>query len=83
MAKDKKDTKKDKTDNKAKSESITYRVTPDKERNKWRVKADGAARAIGYYNTKEEALKKAEDLKSKNKKASLSVHKKDGKFQNR
>lgn len=74
---------KDKTDNKAKSKSITYRVTPDRERNKWRVKADGAARAIGYYNTKEEALKKVDDLKSKNKSASLSVHKKDGKFQSK
>lgn len=65
----------------AKSKSKTYRVTPDKERNKWKVKADGADRAIGYYNTKEEAVKKADELKSKNKTAKISIHKKDGKIQ--
>lgn len=74
----------DKTEKKEKapeSKSKTYRVTPDKERNKWKVKADGAERAIGYYNTKEEAVKKADQLKAKNKMAKISIHKKDGKIQ--
>jgi len=72
------------TEKKAKSvdpKSKTYRVTPDKERNKWKVKADGADRAIGYYNTKEEAVKKADQLKANNKKARISIHKKDGRIQ--
>ncbi|MGI6472467.1 MAG: DUF2188 domain-containing protein [Candidatus Methanomethylophilaceae archaeon] len=69
-----------KDDNK-KSNTKIYRVTPDKERNKWRIKADGAERAIGYYNTKAEALKKAKELKSKNADAKISVHGKDGKIQ--
>ncbi len=73
--------KESKTKSDSKPESKVYRVTPDKERNKWRVKADGADRAIGYYNTKAEAVKKAEELKNKNKNARLSIHKKDGKIQ--
>ena len=63
------------------SNSKIYRVTPDKEKNKWKVKADGAERAIGYYNTKEEAVKKVDQLKAKNKMAKASIHKKDGKIQ--
>lgn len=66
---------------KKKTNSKIYRVTPDKERNKWRIKADGAERAIGYYNTKAEAMKKARELKSKNENAKISVHGKDGKIQ--
>lgn len=69
------------TDSKAKSKSKTYRITHDKDENKWRVKADGAERSIGYFNTKAEAEQKVKDLKAKNKDAKVSVHKKDGKFQ--
>ncbi len=68
-------------DNAKKSNLKIYRVTPDKERNKWRIKADGAERAIGYYNTKAEAMKKAKELKSKNENTKISVHGKDGKIQ--
>lgn len=75
-------TEKTKTKTKtAASNSKIYRITPDKEKNKWKVKADGAERAIGYYNTKEEAVKKVDQLKSKNKMAKASIHKKDGKIQ--
>ncbi|MGE0015628.1 MAG: DUF2188 domain-containing protein [Candidatus Methanomethylophilaceae archaeon] len=66
---------------KPKSNSKTYRIVRDKEKNKWRVKADGAKRAIGYYNTKVEAEQKVKELKAKNKEAKVSVHKMDGKFQ--
>lgn len=68
-------------DSKRKSNYKIYRVTPDKERNKWKIKADDAERAIGYYNTKAEALEKARDLKSKNENVKISVHRKDGKIQ--
>jgi hypothetical protein len=66
---------------KPKSGSKTYRIVHDKEENKWRVKADGAKRAIGYYNTKVEAEQKVKELKANNKDAKVSVHKMDGKFQ--
>ena len=57
-----------------------YRVTYDKEQGNWVVKMDGADRASRRCATKEEALKIAKELAEK-KDASLSVHKKDGKFQ--
>ena len=57
-----------------------YRVTFDKEQGNWVVKMDGGDRASRRCATKEEALKVAKELAEK-KDASLSVHKKDGKFQ--
>ncbi|MDN5357706.1 MAG: hypothetical protein PWR17_875 [Candidatus Methanomethylophilaceae archaeon] len=71
----------DERDAKPKSNSKTYRITHDKSENKWRVKADGAKRAIGYYNTKVEAEQKVKELKANNKEAKVSVHKMDGRFQ--
>jgi len=64
-----------------KSNSKTYRITHDKDENKWRVKADGAKRAIGFYNTKVEAEQKVKELRANNKEAKVSIHKMDGKFQ--
>lgn len=58
-----------------------YKVEKDKEKNKWVVKAVGAQRAIGYYNTKDEAIAKVNSLTSKNTNATATVRKTDGTFQ--
>lgn len=66
---------------KAKSTSKLYRLTFDKDKNKWVIKADGAQRALASYNTKAEAEARLDELTAKNKDAKKSIHKKDGKFQ--
>ena len=57
-----------------------YRVTYDKEKANWVVKKDGGMRATKRFRTKQEALDYVEGLCDR-KGASLSVHKKNGKFQ--
>ena len=57
-----------------------YDVVYDKERLDWVVKKRGGQRATQRFRTKEEALKRAKEL-AENQDASLSVRKKDGKFQ--
>ena len=76
----KEEPKKEETEISKKERLNRYRVTYDKEQENWVVKMDGAERASRRCATKEEALKVAKELAEK-KDASLSVHKKDGKFQ--
>jgi len=64
-----------------KADAKKYQLELDKEKNKWKLKAIGATRAIGYYNTKEEATKKLNSLLAKNASATATVRKADGKFQ--
>jgi hypothetical protein len=70
-----------KTESDSSGPSVTYRITYDKDKNKWIVKGDGAQRALASYNTKAEAEARVNELLSRNKNARKSVHKKDGKFQ--
>ena len=79
-AKKEEESKKEETEVSKKDKPNRYRVTYDKEQGNWVVKMDGANRASRRCATKEEALKVAKELAEK-KDASLSVHKKDGKFQ--
>lgn len=57
-----------------------YRVIYDKENKEWMVKKDGAQRVIRRVKTKAEALELANQFAT-NQDLSISVQKKDGKFQ--
>ena len=57
-----------------------YMVTFDKEEREWVIKKTGADRASRRCKTKQEALEIVEKL-SENQDLSVSVKKKDGKFQ--
>ena len=57
-----------------------YRVMYDKEDKLWKIKKDGAKRIIDSKKTKEEALKRVQEL-SNSQEANFVVYKKDGKFQ--
>ena len=57
-----------------------YRVTYDKDKKDWVVKKDGAQRATKRFATKEEATAFDKEI-AKNHDSSLSIHKKNGKFQ--
>ena len=57
-----------------------YRVIYDKDNKEWLVKKDGATRVIRRVRTKAEALELANQF-TENQDLSLSVQKKDGKFQ--
>lgn len=64
----------------SKSSKTKYNVTFDKEKNDWVVKKAGSERATKRCRTKKEAMEVIENLASK-KDISISVKKKDGKFQ--
>ncbi len=57
-----------------------YRVVFDKEDGMWKIKKDGAKRVIDSKKTKEEALKRVQEL-SQSQDTKFVVYKKDGKFQ--
>lgn len=57
-----------------------YRVVFDKEDGLWKIKKDGAKRVIDSKKTKEEALKRVQEL-SQSQDTKFVVYKKDGKFQ--
>lgn len=57
-----------------------YRVSYDKETKEWLIKKDGAQRVIRRCRTKAEALELANQF-AENQDLSISVQKKDGKFQ--
>ena len=57
-----------------------YRVVYDKDNKEWLIKKDGATRIIRRVKTKAEALELATQF-AENQDLSLSVQKKDGKFQ--
>lgn len=63
-----------------KAVKAVYRVSYDKEAKEWLIKKDGAQRVIRRCRTKAEALELANQF-AENQDLSLSVHKKDGKFQ--
>ena len=63
-----------------KARKAVYRVVFDKEDGLWKIKKDGAKRVIGSRKTKEEALKRVQEL-SENQDSKFVVYKKDGKFQ--
>ncbi len=65
---------------KGKETKAIYRVIYDKENKEWMVKKDGATRVIRRVRTKAEALELATQF-AENQDLSLSVQKKDGKFQ--
>lgn len=65
----------------APKETKTWHVTFDEGKNKWVIKARENGRATASFNTKEEALAKAKELKKNNEGSNIVVHKKDGKFQ--
>ena len=69
-----------KSESKAKKDLGAYRVVYDKEDRLWKIKRDGAKRVIDSYATKDEALKRVDELCESNN-AKVYVHKKDGKFQ--
>ena len=57
-----------------------YRVIYDGENKEWMIKKDGATRVIRRVKTKAEAMEIANRL-AENQDLSLTVQKKDGKFQ--
>ena len=57
-----------------------YRVVFDKEDKLWKIKKDGAKRVIDSKKTKDEALKRVQEL-SESQDTKFVVYKKDGKFQ--
>lgn len=63
-----------------KEELGIYRVSFDKDLNKWLIKRDGATRVIASYVTKDEALNRVKALSEAND-VGYVVKKKDGKFQ--
>lgn len=65
-----------------KGESVTtrYRIVYDRESMTWVIRKDGSTRAFRRVKTKKEALEIAKEL-SKKQDVSVSVHKRDGKFQ--
>ncbi|MBP5308917.1 MAG: DUF2188 domain-containing protein [Clostridia bacterium] len=62
------------------AKKAVYRVVYDGENKEWMIKKDGAARVIRRVKTKAEALEIAGRL-ADNQDLSLTVQKKDGKFQ--
>ena len=58
----------------------TYEVVYDKEQENWVVRKRGGLRATRRFRTKEEAVQYSKEVAT-NQNASLSIHKKDGKFQ--
>ena len=64
----------------AKSSSKTYMLTYRAEQRKWAIKIKGGEKVIKYFNTKAEAEEYLEEL-ADNQGASVSIKKKDGKFQ--
>ncbi|MBO7378005.1 MAG: DUF2188 domain-containing protein [Clostridia bacterium] len=68
------------TEDKKTEKKALYRVIYDAENKEWMVKKDGAARVIRRVKTKAEALELAKKF-AENQDLSLSVQKKDGKFQ--
>jgi len=65
----------------APKETKTWHVTFDEKKNKWCIKARENGRDTASFNTKEEALARAKELKKNNEGSNIVVHKKDGKFQ--
>ena len=68
------------TDAEKREIKAVYRVIYDKENREWMVKKDGAQRVIRRVKTKAEALELASQFAT-NQDLSISVQKKDGKFQ--
>ena len=65
----------------AKKGSARYRIVYDRDTMTWVIRKDGNVRAFRRVKTKREALEIAKELSAKNPEVSVSVHKKDGKFQ--
>ncbi len=63
-----------------KAKAQKYIISYDKNEREWVVKKTGSARASKRFHTKQEALKYAEALSEKQN-ISMTVKKKDGKFQ--
>ena len=61
--------------------SKSHHVVPN-GKDGWKVIKDGASRASGVYDTKNEALDAARAI-SQNQKTELIIHGKDGKIQNK
>lgn len=74
------DSKKEATNQEKHAKKAVYRVVYDKEDNLWKIKKDGAKRVIDSKKTKEEALKRVQEL-SQSQDVKFVVYKKDGKFQ--
>ena len=74
------DSKKEATNQEKHVKKAVYRVVYDKEENLWKIKKDGAKRVIDSKKTKEEALKRVQEL-SQSQDVKFVVYKKDGKFQ--
>ena len=58
-----------------------HHVVPNSERGGWDVKRNGAQRASGHYDTKEQAVSAGREM-SRNQNSELVVHLKDGRIQN-
>lgn len=56
-----------------------YRVTPDSDKS-WRLGADGNERATGYFDTKDEAIRRGREL-AKKEEGQLFIHGLDGRIQ--
>jgi hypothetical protein len=54
-------------------------VSPNGE--KWKVKTEGAGRASGNFNNKDEAIQKAIEIAKKDKPSQVIIQKQDGKIQ--
>lgn len=74
------DSKEEATNQEKHAKKGVYRVVYDKEDNLWKIKKDGAKRVIDSKKTKEEALKRVQEL-SQSQDVKFVVYKKDGKFQ--
>lgn len=62
------------------SDRNVWHVVPHPDEG-WRVKREGATRASGIYETKEEAVQAARELAVKRPEGRVALHRKDGSFQ--
>ncbi len=59
----------------------TYHVTYDHERSGWKVLLQGAQRASGHLDTKQQAVERARELAKKPGLGQVVIHKMNGLFQ--
>lgn len=57
----------------------TYHISKRKDENKWQIKAEGAEKAVKFFNTQAEAIAYGKRLADKQD-ANIMIHKEDGSF---
>ena len=74
--------KSEKPQEKKNDDKRVYHISKNKSDNKWKVKAEGAAKALKLFNTQAEAIEYAKALVNNNPEARIVIHKEDGSFRN-